>query len=426
MLAHRRHRAAAGVRRQRPARRHAGLGRPHLPQPLRRAARPARRAVHQQRQRLRRRARPRRGPASTIAAIVDLRPTADGALPRRGGEAGLPDPAAVRPWSAPSGRLPDRAGLGRRRWRRRHAVDRPSRRRCDCDCLLMSGGWNPTVHLFSQSRGKLRFDDDAAAFVPEPVGAGRALRRRLQRQPCRWPACLAEGARGRCRGRRGCRLQRDRAGRARGRGAGSRRRCCRLGRAAAGCRRRAPRRSSISRTTSPPRTSGSRVARGLPARSSTSSATPRPAWAPTRARPATSTRWRSSPASAASPIAAVGTTTFRPPYTPVTFGALAGPHGGELFDPIRRTPSHAWATARGRGVRGCRQLEAARYFPRAGEDMHAAVAARVPRRARRGSACSTPARSARSTSRARTPPSSSTASTPTPGPSSRSAAAATA
>ncbi len=36
--------------------------------------------------------------------------------------------------------------------------------------------------------------------------------------------------------------------------------------------------------------------------------------------------------------AAVGTTTFRPPYTPVTFGAFAGPHRGDLFAPIRMPP----------------------------------------------------------------------------------------
>src|SRR3546814_18846459 len=36
-----------------------------------------------------------------------------------------------------------------------------------CDLVCMSGGWNPTVHLFSQAIGKLRFDDAIAAFVPD-------------------------------------------------------------------------------------------------------------------------------------------------------------------------------------------------------------------------------------------------------------------
>ena len=35
-----------------------------------------------------------------------------------------------------------------------------------CDLLCISGGWNPTIHLYSQSRGKLRYDDDFAAFIP--------------------------------------------------------------------------------------------------------------------------------------------------------------------------------------------------------------------------------------------------------------------
>ena len=42
------------------------------------------------------------------------------------------------------------------------------------------------------------------------------------------------------------------------------------------------------------------------------------------------------------PIEQVGTTTFRPPYVPVTLGALAGPHVREAFQPIRRTPIHDW------------------------------------------------------------------------------------
>ncbi|WP_165191517.1 sarcosine oxidase subunit alpha family protein [Caulobacter soli] len=39
--------------------------------------------------------------------------------------------------------------------------------RVHCDVLAMSGGWNPTVHLFSQSGGKLGWDDQIAAFRPD-------------------------------------------------------------------------------------------------------------------------------------------------------------------------------------------------------------------------------------------------------------------
>ncbi len=42
------------------------------------------------------------------------------------------------------------------------------------------------------------------------------------------------------------------------------------------------------------------------------------------------------------PIPQVGTTTFRPPYTPLTLGTIAGVAKGELFQPVRKTPIHPW------------------------------------------------------------------------------------
>lgn len=41
-------------------------------------------------------------------------------------------------------------------------------------------------------------------------------------------------------------------------------------------------------------------------------------------------------------IPAVGSTRFRPPYTPVALGALAGRNVGVHFKPLRRTPLHEW------------------------------------------------------------------------------------
>ena len=43
----------------------------------------------------------------------------------------------------------------------------------------------------------------------------------------------------------------------------------------------------------------------------------------------------------------VGTTTFRPPYTPISMGAIAGAARGDTFQPIRRTPIHDWLDANG-------------------------------------------------------------------------------
>ena len=47
------------------------------------------------------------------------------------------------------------------------------------------------------------------------------------------------------------------------------------------------------------------------------------------------------------PIPEVGTTTFRPPYTPVTLGAIAGEAKADLFQPVRKTPMHEWHDANG-------------------------------------------------------------------------------
>ena len=74
------------------------------------------------------------------------------------------------------------------------------------------------------------------------------------------------------------------------------------------------------------------------------------------------------------PIPQVGHTTFRAPYTPVTFGALAGSARGDLFEPVRQTPMHDQATALGAVFENVGTWQRARYFPQDGEDMHRAVA----------------------------------------------------
>ena len=73
-------------------------------------------------------------------------------------------------------------------------------------------------------------------------------------------------------------------------------------------------------------------------------------------------------------IPQVGTTTFRPPYTPVTIGALAGREIGERLDPVRRTPITEWHEAAGAVFEPVGLWRRPLYYPRAGEDMHAAVA----------------------------------------------------
>jgi len=63
----------------------------------------------------------------------------------------------------------------------------------------------------------------------------------------------------------------------------------------------------------------------------------------------------------------VGTTVFRPPYTPVAIGALAGTHRGKHFRPTRLTAGYAWAAARGAKFVEAGQWLRPQWFAAAGE-----------------------------------------------------------
>lgn len=67
-----------------------------------------------------------------------------------------------------------------------------------------------------------------------------------------------------------------------------------------------------------------------------------------------------------------GTTTYRPPYTPVAIGALAGAETGRNFRPIRRTPLHHWHERNGAVFTEAGLWLRPWYYPRPGEDVDAA------------------------------------------------------
>jgi len=93
-------------------------------------------------------ARPEPGPAARVAADAGARVLPQTVVRGTGGRHGV--------------RWADLAPL----------ADLSMRERVPVDLVAVSGGWSPAVHLFSQSGGKLRWDDDLAAFVPQtPVSA---------------------------------------------------------------------------------------------------------------------------------------------------------------------------------------------------------------------------------------------------------------
>jgi sarcosine oxidase subunit alpha len=77
------------------------------------------------------------------------------------------------------------------------------------------------------------------------------------------------------------------------------------------------------------------------------------------------------------PIPAVGTTTFRPPYTPISMGAIAGEARGEVFQPLRRTPIHGWHEAAGAFWEPVGHWRRPYCYPRDGESHGQAVAREI-------------------------------------------------
>jgi methylglutamate dehydrogenase subunit C len=73
----------------------------------------------------------------------------------------------------------------------------------------------------------------------------------------------------------------------------------------------------------------------------------------------------------------IGTTTFRPFYTPVSFGAFAGPFTGHHFQPVRKTPLHDWAAEQGAVFVETGLWMRSSWFPRGTEDWLAAASREV-------------------------------------------------
>ncbi|PYG27537.1 sarcosine oxidase subunit alpha family protein [Pelagimonas varians] len=72
-------------------------------------------------------------------------------------------------------------------------------------------------------------------------------------------------------------------------------------------------------------------------------------------------------------IPKVGTTTFRPPYTPISMGAIAGEARGDVFQPIRKTPMYDWHEANGAHWEPVGHWRRPYAYLKSGETIHQAV-----------------------------------------------------
>ena len=267
-----------------------------------------------------------------IVTVADLRQQAHGPMPEAARQAGIVVQTGV-------------TALGTRGTRRVTALGLAN---CDasgtvsgatewlaCDTVLMSGGYTPSVHLFSQSRGRLRWDESAQVFVPD-VPAERcrcvgACSGASDSGPG-WLGALPQPARG-SKGKAFVDWQNDVT-------------AADLGLAVR---------------------EGFRSIEHIKRYTTTGMATDQGKTSNLNALAIAAQQLQL-------PIPQVGLTTFRMPYLPVSFGALAGYARGELFAPVRTTPIHAWAVERGAVFEPVSLWQRARYFPSRGEDMHQAVA----------------------------------------------------
>jgi sarcosine oxidase subunit alpha len=234
-----------------------------------------------------------------------------------------------------------------------------------CDALAVSGGWTPAVHLFSQAQGSLRFDAALGAFVPDE--AAQAVR-------CTGAVdgsyalgdCLAGGIRAGTEAAAEAGL--GKAGRAAA--------APETGDAPTGAMRFLP----LVPGGGPERAKhfvdyqndvtaadiGLAVQEGYQSvehakRYTTAGmGTDQGKTSNLNALAILSQRLDAE-------IPAIGATTFRPPYTPVTFGALAGRDIGDLYAPVRRTPMQGWHEARGAVFEAVGQWHRPYYYPQPGE-----------------------------------------------------------
>jgi sarcosine oxidase subunit alpha len=247
-----------------------------------------------------------------------------------------------------------------------------ARRRIACDALLVSGGWNPAVHLFSQAGGQLRYDDELGAFLPGEALDGMAV----------------AGAAGGVLDLAGCLVAgRDAALTALSQAGVSADQQTNLPRIDEPADTTAP--AVLWRVPDPDDPAGSvqfvdiqrdatveDIRHALGAGMRSLEHVKRYTTIGTAHDQGKTSGIVASGITAeflGVPLQDTGTTTFRPPYTPVAFTTLAGRDRGSLYDPERVTATHEWHVEHGAVFEDVGQWKRARYYPRDGEDMEAAV-----------------------------------------------------
>jgi sarcosine oxidase, subunit alpha len=234
--------------------------------------------------------------------------------------------------------------------------------RVPCDLVLMAGGWTPSLHLFSQSRGKLVFDEARQIFLP-----GAATQALTCAGACRGlaglEACINDGfdAGARAAGGRGTTITviKDTIPTAGHQGA--------IPGAAVHHAFVDLQNDVTAADIGLAVREGFRSIEHVKRYTTTGMATD-------QGKTSTVNALAIAAETLGRPVPQVGLTTFRMPYTPVTFGTFAGHARGDLFEPVRQTPIHAQAVALGAVFEDVGQWKRAHHFPRPAEAERQAVA----------------------------------------------------
>jgi sarcosine oxidase, subunit alpha len=308
----------------------------------------------------------------SVAAIVDLRENPDGELVSTARQRGI-EILANHAITKVKGKLAVREVEVRRLNPDGKGVHGEARA-IYCDLVMSSAGWQPTVHLFSQSRGKLRWNQDILAFVPDKqlpgqksqsVGAARGVFGIAN--------ALTDG---------------HAAGAASARESGATGSSGAAAMASSEPQQGAMRELWVVPSSEPVGHAGKHF---IDYQNDVTAAdvmlAHREGYRSVEHLKRYTTMGMATDQGKTSNVNAlalmaelrgisvpeVGTTTFRPPYTPVTIGAFSGIDKGDFLDPIRKTPLHSWHEQHGAPFETVGQWHRAWYYPKPGESMHDAV-----------------------------------------------------
>lgn len=247
-----------------------------------------------------------------------------------------------------------------------------------CDLLAVSGGWSPVVHLHSQRQGRLRWDDDLAAFVPNSVvpnqqvaGSGRGS--------FALGDCVAEGISAGASAVIAAGFDSDVAPSAPTppRASSPTRQLWLVPGEQGGPEdwhhhfvdfQRDQSVADVLRSTG----AGMRSVEHVKRYTSISTANDQGKTSGVNAIGVIAAALKHGGGETVG-VGEIGTTAYRAPFTPVAFAALAGRQRGELFDPARLTSIHPWHVAQGALFEDVGQWKRPWCYPQDGEDMDTAV-----------------------------------------------------